>query len=49
MYIVYSMIIYHVLIKLFSFNSGVMLSSSFSDELLLENVCDQIKYESAIG
>ena len=27
------------LIKVFSFNSGVMLSSSFSDALLLENVC----------
>ena len=38
MYIVYTMIIYHVLIKVFSFNSGVMLSSSFSDALLLENV-----------
>ena len=36
--IVYTMIIYHVLIKVFSFNSGVMLSSSFSDALLLENV-----------
>ena len=32
------MIIYHVLIKVFSVNSGVMLSSSFSDALLLENV-----------
>ena len=39
MYIVYTMIIYHVLIKVFSFKSGVMLSSSFSDALLLENVC----------
>ena len=38
MYIVYTMIIYHVLIKVFSFNSGVMLKSSFSDALLLENV-----------
>ena len=38
MYIVYTMIIYHVLIKVFSFSSGVMLSSSFSDALLLENV-----------
>ena len=38
MYIVYTMIIYHVLIKVFSFNSGVMLSSCFSDALLLENV-----------
>ena len=38
MYIVYIMIIYHVPIKVFSFNSGVMLSSSFSDALLLENV-----------
>ena len=32
------MIIYHILIKVFSFNSGVMLSSSFSDTLLLKNV-----------
>ena len=32
------MIIYHVLIKVFSFNSGAILSSSFSDALLLENV-----------
>ena len=38
MYIVYSMIRCHVLIKVFSFNSGIMLSSSFSDELLLEKV-----------
>ena len=40
MYIVYTctMIIYHILIKVFSFNSGVMLSSSFSDALLLESV-----------
>ena len=29
---------YHVFIKVFSFNSGVMLSSSFSDALLFENV-----------
>ena len=36
MYIVYTLIIYHV--NVFSFNSGVMLSSSFSDALLLENV-----------
>ena len=32
------MIIYHVLLKVFSFNSGVMLRSSFSDALLFENV-----------
>ena len=38
MYIVYSMIRCHVLIKVFSFSSGIMLSSSFSDALLLENV-----------
>ena len=38
MYIVYSMIICHVLKKVFSLNSGVMLSSSFSDALLFENV-----------
>ena len=38
MYIVYTMIIYHVLIKVFSFNCGVMLSSSFSDALPLKNV-----------
>ena len=38
MYIVYTMIIYYVLIKVFSFNSGVMLSSSFSDTPLFENV-----------
>ena len=38
MYTVFTMIIYHVLIKVFFFNSGVMLSSSFSDALLLENV-----------
>ena len=38
LYIVYTMLRYYVLIKVFSFNSGVMLSSSFSDALLLENV-----------
>ena len=38
MYIVYTWIIYHVLIKVFSLNSGVLLSSTFSDALLLENV-----------
>ena len=38
MYIVYTMIRYHALIKVFSFNSGVMVNSSFSDALLLENV-----------
>ena len=38
MYVVYTMIIYHVLIKVFSFNRGVMLSSSFSDALLQENL-----------
>ena len=38
MYIMYSMIRHYVLIKVFSFNSGVMLSPSFSDALLLENV-----------
>ena len=37
-YSVYYDNIYHVLMKVFSFNSGVMLSSSFSDTLLLENV-----------
>ena len=38
MYIVYIMIIHHVLTKVFSFNSGIILSSSFSDALPLENV-----------